>query len=84
MWLHRIRDMPPSQDELDGKGRAVKPVFYAHHTGEYKRYYPPGHFFSPYHRNPGNAQHIKTFDPSKPRQSVLIDSEEKKVTQEPI
>jgi NADH:ubiquinone oxidoreductase subunit len=52
MWLHRIREQPPSKEEMESKGRLWKSQTHPGNlTGTAKRYYPPGHFFNPQHRN---------------------------------
>jgi NADH:ubiquinone oxidoreductase subunit len=67
MWLHHMRDEPPTTDEIEGTGRAVKSVHTPNYTGDNsKRYYPPGHFFNPQHENPNNSQRIRPFDLKKP------------------
>lgn len=56
MWLHRIRDQPPTMDEIMGKGRMWRSKKWEPNpTGTVKRYYPPGHFFNPNHKNPINV-----------------------------
>lgn len=65
MWLHHVCDQPPTPEEVEGRGRAVKPIFFPNYTGDNsKRYYPPGHFFNPLHINPINSQRVKPFNPS--------------------
>ncbi|KAL9652559.1 hypothetical protein ABK040_000128 [Willaertia magna] len=50
MWLHRVRDEPPSEDEINRTMFAVKGKHHPNYTGDpLKRYYPPGHFFNPNH-----------------------------------
>ena len=52
MWLHRIREQPPSAEEVASKGRMWKSAAHPGNlTGTAQRYYPPGHFFNPKHRN---------------------------------
>jgi hypothetical protein len=68
-----MRDEPPTVEETEGVGRAVKPFHTSNYTGDNsKRYYPPGHFFNPKHINPVNSQKIKPFDPKNP----IIDMEQ--------
>jgi NADH:ubiquinone oxidoreductase subunit len=63
MWIHYVRDEPPTAEEIAGADRSVKPMHYSNNTGNNaKRYYPPGHFFNPHHVNPVNAQRVKPFD----------------------
>ena len=83
MWLHRVRDQPPTAEEVEGKGRRVKPLYFPNTSGERSQYYPPGHFFNPYHRNPLNPQKIQSAKTVDLKNEITFE-EEKKRTPEPI
>lgn len=65
MWLHRIRDAPPTEEESMAYGRATRALHIPNRTGEPSaQYYPPGHFFSPRHRNQDNVGKVTPFNPN--------------------
>lgn len=85
MWLHRNRDEPPTEEEAEGYGRNVVPAHTHNRTGEEGRYYVPGHFFNPAHRNSRNASNLTAWDPNNPK--TVEDYEAKRprvMTKEPI
>ncbi|EFC47053.1 predicted protein [Naegleria gruberi] len=52
MWIHRLREEPPTEAETNRKGFGVRPTHTPNYTGEpEKRHYPPGHFFNPEHKD---------------------------------
>ncbi|KAF0976815.1 hypothetical protein FDP41_004110 [Naegleria fowleri] len=52
MWIHRLRDEPPTEDEANRKGFGVRRPHQPNWSGNpEKRHYPPGHFFNPSHKD---------------------------------
>ena len=81
MWLHRISNDPPNQEEVEG------PVYHRDHKGnttffEAAKHLPPGHFLNAKHKNPINAMKIVPWTPDADAQIDKGDTIERKQTNE--
>jgi len=82
MWIHRLRDEPPTPEESARKGFGVRPEHERNWTGNpQKRHYPPGHFFNPEHRDVSTIEYEEGRAPEQVFEKQFAKMKEEKLKQ---